>query len=178
MADLKEKIENEYKNVYGNSKNPMTIDYVKPKIYHGGKNYDLKKRWYVYYSYRNPETGKMKRQTPITLSINRNYKTKKERMKHLRMVREILENLLKEGMSPYHYDKPNYYSCEACLDYALSLKKKQVAKNTYNEYRYNIQKFKQFLHRKNMLNDLMNDLTKQTINEYLNIILHLSLIHI
>ncbi len=28
--------------------------FSKPRIYTGGKNFDLKKRWYVYYEYRNP----------------------------------------------------------------------------------------------------------------------------
>ena len=28
--------------------------FTEPKIYHGGKDFDLSKRWYVYYSYAHP----------------------------------------------------------------------------------------------------------------------------
>jgi hypothetical protein len=37
--------------------------FSEPKIYDAKG--DLSKRWYVYFYYRNPETGKMKKQKPI-----------------------------------------------------------------------------------------------------------------
>ncbi len=88
-------------------KHGLKKQYTEPKIYHGGKNFDLSKRWYVYYSYAHPELiGKngnpvMVRQPPITMSINKNYKTKQERLFHLGIVSEVLLELFKEGCSPY-----------------------------------------------------------------------------
>ena len=38
-------------------------DFSPPKIYTAKG--DLSKRWYVYFSYRNPSTGKLKRQKNI-----------------------------------------------------------------------------------------------------------------
>ena len=66
--------ESEYANEYDLSLKPK---FSTPKIqsYKG----NLKKRWYVYYSYRNPETGKMKRISPIYASANK-FKTKEDRM--------------------------------------------------------------------------------------------------
>ncbi|MWW26061.1 hypothetical protein [Algibacter lectus] len=58
-------------------------DLTKPKNFSELKIYtakgDLKKRWYVYFSYRNPESGKLKRLTPIYGKAN-SYKTKEERL--------------------------------------------------------------------------------------------------
>ena len=79
----------------------MKKNYSIPKIYHGGDDYDIKKRWYVYYSFRNPESGKLVRQSPIFANFNRLHKTKKERLKIFKILRETLEHLLKDGYSPY-----------------------------------------------------------------------------
>ena len=55
MSNILELLCTEYENVYGLK---MKKKYSNPVIYHGGDDYDLTKRWYVYYSYRHPETGK------------------------------------------------------------------------------------------------------------------------
>ena len=39
-----------------------------PKIYDA--NSDLSKRWYLYYSFRNPTTDKLDRQTPVYAGVN------------------------------------------------------------------------------------------------------------
>ncbi|MGB5822144.1 MAG: hypothetical protein WBG90_21860 [Saonia sp.] len=83
----------------------MTRKFIEPRIYHGGPNFDLSKRWYVYYSYEHPTkknkdgTPAMKRQPTITLSINRKYKTKSERLYHLGTVRNVLHEMFQEGCS-------------------------------------------------------------------------------
>ncbi|NAS30393.1 hypothetical protein GTQ40_05375 [Flavobacteriaceae bacterium R38] len=85
----------------------MKKKYIEPRIYHGGDNYDLSKRWYVYFSYEHPTklnkdgTPYMKRQTPIALSVNRNFKIKSERFYHLKIIKEVLHEMLKEGYTPY-----------------------------------------------------------------------------
>ena len=84
-----------------------------PKIYTGGISISdwkllskqeqqnaLKKEWYIYYSYRSPINGKLVRQTPIKGYAN-SYKTKKERIMYLTVMRDALELLLKNGANPY-----------------------------------------------------------------------------
>ena len=57
MLNFQQLIENEYKSAYESAYDlTMKQQYSEPKIYLG--NNDLSKRWYVYFSYRNPETGK------------------------------------------------------------------------------------------------------------------------
>ena len=55
MSKILELLCTEYEKVYVLK---MKKNYSIPKIYHGGDDYDLTKRWYVYYSNRHPETGK------------------------------------------------------------------------------------------------------------------------
>ncbi len=69
-----------------------------PKIYTA--NGDLSKRWYVYFSYRNPETGKLQRMKNVYGKTN-NYKTKEERLSVLAVYRKKLLELLKKGYNPF-----------------------------------------------------------------------------
>lgn len=51
----------------------MSKNYSVPKIYTAKG--DLTQRWYVYFSYRNPKTGKLQRMKNVYGKVN-NYKTK------------------------------------------------------------------------------------------------------
>jgi len=70
----------------------MELNFSKPKIYTGGiditkwsklskseKETALSKDWHVYFSFRNPKTGKLERQSNVKAGVNR-LKTKEERM--------------------------------------------------------------------------------------------------
>ncbi|MBZ9628172.1 site-specific integrase [Psychroflexus sp. CAK1W] len=91
----------------------MKLDYSEPKIFTGGvdisnwskltaaqKKEALSKSWFVYYSFRHPETGKLKKQPFIKAGAN-NFKTKRERYAFLRTMREALSKLLELGFNPY-----------------------------------------------------------------------------
>jgi len=73
-------------------------DFSPPKIYDAKG--DLKKRWYVYFSYRDPKTNKLKRQQNIYGNAN-TYKNKEDRLTLLSHYRRRLSNLLERGYSPY-----------------------------------------------------------------------------
>lgn len=85
-----------YDNVYDLAEKQL---FSIPKIYTAKG--DLKKRWYVYFSFRNPETGKLKRLTPFYGNAN-TYKTKEERLQVLSVYRKTLLKLLKQGYNPYN----------------------------------------------------------------------------
>ena len=91
----------------------MKSNFNDPKIFTGGADITkwstlskssqkdaLSKSWYIYFSFRDPDTGKMKRQTNIKGEANR-YKTKKERFSYLKTMQHNLLMLLKEGFNPY-----------------------------------------------------------------------------
>jgi len=69
-----------------------------PKIYTA--NGDLKSRWYVYFAFRNPATGKIERQKNI-YGIANKLKTKTDRFNVLNFYKKTLHKLLKEGYNPY-----------------------------------------------------------------------------
>lgn len=92
---------------------PMKPNYSGPYIYTGNvdiktwstlskveKEEALSKEWYVYYSFRNPQTGKLVRQTNIKTGVN-SFKTKQERYAKLVTIQDNLLFLLKRGFSPY-----------------------------------------------------------------------------
>jgi len=149
MSKILELLFTEYENIYGLK---MKKNYSIPKVYHGGDDYDLTKRWYVYYSFRNPETGKLKRQSPIFANFNRQHKTKRERLKSFKILRESLENLLKDGYSPYENETiENEYSTNSALDFALELKKSTVSPSTYKGYYNRVNVFKKYLKGKGLV---------------------------
>ncbi|MCR8668034.1 site-specific integrase [Aestuariibaculum sp. M13] len=69
-----------------------------PKIYTANGN--LNKRWYVYFSFRNPETGKLERMKNI-YGIANTYKKKEDRLSVLTVYRKRLIILLKKGYNPF-----------------------------------------------------------------------------
>ncbi len=80
MPKIIDLLSNEYANAYDLE---YKSQYSAPKIYDA--NGDLSKRWYVYYSYRNPATDKLERQTPIYAGVNK-FKNLKERKNAIKIL--------------------------------------------------------------------------------------------
>ena len=91
----------------------MKTNYSEPKFYTGGidisnwknlseseKKSALSKNWYLYYSYRNPKTGKLERQSNIKAGVN-SFKNYRSRVKILKQLKQALVILLDKGYSPY-----------------------------------------------------------------------------
>ncbi len=95
MLKFETVLANAYKSAYDF---PLKKKFSDPKIYTA--NGDLNKRWYIYFSYRDPKTNRLKRQTPIYSNAN-SYSTKEERLAVLVPYRQALLKLLKMGYSPY-----------------------------------------------------------------------------
>jgi len=147
----------------------MKKNYTVPKIYHGGDDFDLSKRWYVYYSFKHPETGKMVRQSPIFANLNRLYSTKRERLKAFKILRETLEYLLKEGYSPYEdNEQTEEYSASSALEFALDLKKSSVSTSTYNGYKNRVNVFIKYLKKKGLDTANIKSIDKKIVVEFLN----------
>lgn len=92
---------------------PMKNNFSKPKIYTGGvdilqwnklskseKECTISKDWYVYFKFRNPETGKLTRQSNIKAGVNR-LKSKEDRMNMLEKFQAKILFLLEQGFNPY-----------------------------------------------------------------------------
>lgn len=97
----------------------MNQPYSEPKIFTGGvdisqwKNLTTKeqklalsKEWFVYYSYRDPESEKLKRQSHIKAGANR-FKSRRGRLAVLKTLQRNLGLLLENGFNPYEDNTTN-----------------------------------------------------------------------
>lgn len=144
--------------------------YSEPKIYDAKG--DLSKRWYVYFSFRNPATNKLERQTPIYLDIN-NYKTVAERREAAKNLQWAISRILKNGYNPYVTSKLEQldlsYSIKDAFEFALKNKKNLISENSYTDFKSRITQFKNWLG-KNGIDELYNieTITKKSVKIYLN----------
>ncbi|WP_185956486.1 tyrosine-type recombinase/integrase [Changchengzhania lutea] len=162
MASLLKILSTEYATEYKMKR------YKKPNIYHGGKDFDLSKRWYVYYSFLNPDTNQFERQNPIYLKINQRHKTKRDRLYHFKALRNALENLLKRGYSPYDIDESEFHTASNALDAALNIKKKDVKETTYKDYYNRVSQFKKYLKNRGFRYSYISDIDKKCVIGFLN----------
>lgn len=156
MASLSNLLYSEYSNEY-------RLKYTKPKIYHGGM--DLSKRWYVYYRYRDPNSGKMVQQAPIYLGVNR-IKDKSKRLDHIKHIRDEVERMLKEGFSPYQDESK--YAAASSLMFALKSKESQVSSRTFIDYKSRVNRFIKWLEKKGKAGVDIKEIDRSLINTYLN----------
>lgn len=85
---------------------------------------EIFKHWYIYSSYRHPETGEMKLQPTIYMNVNQDFSTAAERLSRLKLIQKNLADLLKKRFSPYFgQDHVNNYTVKSALDWAFELKK-------------------------------------------------------
>ena len=161
-----------------------------PKIYKA--NGDLEKRWYVYFSYRNPQTGKLERMKNIYGKSN-NYKTKEERLSVLSAYSKKLLQLLKAGFDPYENNKALYdkrinkegdlpkkqeaplqvveepkMTLREAFDLGLKLKEKLISSRTKSNYENRIKNFLKWVKENRPEIKTINDLSKKDVIQFLN----------
>ncbi len=129
MLNFNTIIQNEYESAYGNAYDlSLKRQFSKPKIYNAKG--DLTKRWYVYFSYRDPKSGKLTRQTPFYGNAN-TYKTKEERFAVLTIYRNIIYKYLNEGYGPYKDNSEiKFKDVEESQDSSLRLEGLEAVKPT------------------------------------------------
>lgn len=164
----------DFLNVEHDSEHDLKIvkrQYSHPEIYHGGDSYDLSKRWYIYYSYRNPYTGRMVRQPNIYIP-NQKQKGFKERFRELKMIQRNMLILLKKGFSPYlHPETKEKYTVKSALEWAMELKRKTLTENTGNDYAQKLSQFLKYLDREGLDYIPIDEFKRKPILEYLNEVL-------
>ncbi|WP_276987573.1 tyrosine-type recombinase/integrase [Capnocytophaga gingivalis] len=145
--------------------------FTKPKIYDAGG--DLSKRWYIYYSYRHPHTGKLVRQNPIYLKINRSFKTLSQRRTVIRRLRDILERKLREGYNPYEdkYTENKLLSIHEAFDLSLTHAQATMKESSFKNHQYRIRTFEKWLEQNNFNGRAVTAITKKTATNFLNDIL-------
>ncbi|MCK0201384.1 tyrosine-type recombinase/integrase [Ornithobacterium rhinotracheale] len=165
MANFFDIVQAEYKTEYKMKK------YTKPQIYKPKTG-----RWYVYFSYQHPSElnslgrPKMIRFKCPTFGLNANCKTRTEKLDAFSNLREVVENVLKNGYSPFDkdYTSDGKYTTEAAIDYALSVKEKTISPKTYKDYENRSNTFKRYLKKRGMLNGDVKAINRALCINFLN----------
>jgi len=189
MFNLKELLKFEYESAYETAYDLSTKQkFSTPKIYNAGG--DLKKRWYVYFSFFDPQKGKMKRITPFYGNAN-TFKTKEERLSVLVIYRRVLLKLLKQGYNPFEDNTELYLKLNTkkqapetkiplkeeeapdmalreAFDYALKLKEKLISSRTKQDYEYKINRFLKWLEKEHPEIKTLQTVSKKVLMDFLN----------
>jgi site-specific recombinase XerD len=146
-------------------------------------NKDLKKPWYVYYSFINPETNKFQ-VFQEKKGINR-FKTIRERMEQAKQLRVAINQLLESGFNPFSKtETESDLDFIQAIDYALDKKKLFVSERTIIEYNSQLKYIKQSItnvgfdkikitkikrsHIKQVLYEIKKNHSVNTYNKYLS----------
>ena len=169
MSKIRHLLTKEYANAYDLT---YKKQYSVPKIYDA--NGDLTKRWYVYYSFRNPSTDMLERQTPIYSGVNQ-FKTLKERKEAIKILSKAIETILENGFNPYDdsisVDESKKYNIPDAVTFALELKKNTLKENSYRDFRVRIKSFEKWLLANGFENRYITTVNKKAVITFLNSIL-------
>lgn len=125
----------------------ITMDYTLPTL--NEREGDTNKRWFIYYSFRNPENNKLERQL---VWISSKLKTKTARRKQAQELILSITNQLKKGWSPYGNELPELSRLFDAVEFVLKLKIAQTRKSTASSYKTAANKFFLFLKSENLEN--------------------------
>ena len=191
----------------------MKLNYSEPKIYTGGVNIDqwsllskkeqkaaLDKYWYVYYRYRNPNTGKLVQQTRIKAGANR-FNDKASRYHILKQLQLAMSIVLQEGYNPYGengdlkeflknrgknnpekvekplkpiqkpIEEPSFPIGNA-ISIGLEIKESILGKDSFKKFKSRVLRFQKWLISNGITKKQdINVITKRTVIQYLNHVL-------
>ena len=164
------------KNVYENAYDLKTHKklYTGPTIqdYKG----DLSKRWYVYYSFRNPDSDKLERQTPIDTGINQ-HKNLRDRREAANTLLKTIKGILESGFNPFidnglfESEEDKKYTVSEALDFALTIGKQVWSETSYPDLKSRVTQFKDWLLNNGYKNRYITSVTEKTVQKYLNVVL-------
>ena len=145
--------------------------YSEPKLFDAGG--DLNARWYVYFSFRNPESDKLERQTPIYEGLHQ-HKNLRDRRAAGRILVEAVSNILRAGLYNPFSDKSEFSLEEArkltiteAVDFVLALKAKKGG-GGYADFKSRVQRFAKWLSENGFQNRFITSVKSITVKNYLN----------
>lgn len=137
---------------------------------HGG---DLTRRWYVYYQYRNPNTGKLD-DFKVYKGVNR-VKTVTERRKKLKQLKVAMERLLDDGFSPFEkYKKGGAVTSReetdilAAIDHVVEVKKAYLKSSSFKTFEARIKIFKAYLKDQGKGTITAREISRSDITDFLS----------
>lgn len=119
-------------------------------------NGDLSQRWYVYFSFQDPDNGKMK---PFKYFISQRFKTRTARFNDAARLRDYYREKLKTGWTPFSKSGGEYTTLANAVSFYLENRKPPVMRpRTYNSYKSHLSFFTKYL--------IKNKVNLKYVNEF------------
>lgn len=126
---------------------------------------DLSKQWFVYYSYRHPETREFVRFKHV---ISTRLKTKVSRFQR---ASELIKNVnyrLKSGWNPYAEAEAKFTNLISAMQHCLEFKSASLRKRSIHTYTHLINCFITFLNKKNLHRITVEEFSSKNAREFLD----------
>jgi len=137
--------------------------YKLPKLFDAGN--DLNQRWFVYYSYIHPETGKYKRFRVFISSTLNTATARREKAKELVRVYSLK---LKQGWNPFEAEQISLTTCKRAIEIILELKKDSLRIRSYYTLKNVVKSFNEYLDAKKLNNLSVEEFNSRHAIEYLD----------
>lgn len=147
-----------------------TFDYKLPELYDAGG--DIKKQWFVYYSFRHPATKKFKR-IKVFKDLN-TFKTVKTRRSRAYDIIIPLIEALQEGLNPFGITyhpvlNDSDRTIVKCIDkYMAHVDSNSLSRHTKRKYKYELDIFKEWLQIQAITTLDISEVKKQHIREFID----------
>ena len=170
MSKLRQLVKIVYKNEYTFMRKKQFSD---PKIYDAKG--DLSKRWYVYFTFRNPETDKLERQPFIDTGINQ-HKNLTDRREAANVLVKTVREILRTGQYNPYSDNDNSVdeiprlTVPEAVKFVLEIKKNEY-KGGYIDFKSRVTKFQTWLLDNHFKNRFITVVSKTVVQNYLNHVL-------
>jgi integrase len=142
------------------------------KLYDGSSktgHADLSVEWFVYFSYRHPQTYKMER-FKVFKDLNK-FNTLQERKDYAKLIINSINSLLRMGYNPYqefeHGPQRIDKNILKCAEFYLSEKKHSVAHKTFRAYKGHISFFTKWIEASKLAHLKIGEINKGHIRQFL-----------
>ncbi|HNX87720.1 MAG TPA: site-specific integrase [Paludibacteraceae bacterium] len=138
-------------------------NYKLPKLYDADN--DLNQRWFVFYSFRHPETGKMKR---FRIFISTKYKTATARREKASELIKYYSTRLKQNWNPFEQEQIQLISASAAMEKILEIKKASIRPRSYFTLKNIVKSFREYLIAHKLERISINDFGSRHAIEFLD----------
>ncbi len=138
-------------------------NFKKAKLFDAGG--DLSKRWFVYYSFRSPETGKFQR---FQHWVPQKILTGSGRRDKAHLMINSINQKLRQGFNPFAHMEKKYTFLSVAMAYVLKIKVNSTRLRTHHTYSSMLNIFDRWLEKKNMKNFPVDDFSYYHAQEFMD----------
>lgn len=127
---------------------------------------DLSRRWYIYFSFPDPDNGKMK---PFKFFISQKFKTRTSRFNEAARMRDEYREKLKTGWTPFSKSGGEYTTLTKAVEFYLENKKPPVLRpRTYSSYKSHLGLFNGFMVKNKIQLEYVNRFSKFDAQKFMH----------